>query len=186
MSATERLRERTRALHERVEQATDLERRARTRAGYADMLRRIGGCLRAIEPMLERFPWSELGIVLAERRRLPLVEQDLRWLGESEAPPVVAMQPPGDLAEALGVLYVLEGSTLGGQLILRTVARELGLDGEHGGSYFHGHGARTGTMWKDLKARADAWCGTDEVRFAHALAGAERAFAAFEQAFASR
>lgn len=160
-----------------------LEQRAQTRSGYADMLRRIAGCLRTIEPALARFPWSELALDFEARRRLPLVEQDLRWLGESSAPPDVVVEPPTDLAEALGMLYVLEGSTLGGQLILRTVARELGLDAEHGASYFHGHGARTGTMWKELKARADAWCGTDELRFAHALAGAERAFTAFEHAF---
>jgi heme oxygenase len=62
------------------------------------------------------------------------------------------------LADALGCLYVLEGATLGGQLIGRQVQRQLGLRSEHGCAFFAGYGAdQTGPMWKAFSEAVDAY-----------------------------
>jgi heme oxygenase len=53
MSATDRLREDTRALHERVEAATDLERRRSSLTSYRELLARTAAYLRAVEPRLD-------------------------------------------------------------------------------------------------------------------------------------
>ena len=60
-----------------------------------------------------------------------------------------------DAFEALGSLYVMEGSTLGGQVIMRNVTLRLGFDDRFGCSYFAGHGANTGAMWRSFLARLD-------------------------------
>ena len=75
---------------------------------------------------------------LNPRRRLHLLEADLAVLGSSaravdalQACPVPLLH---DAAEALGSLYVIEGSTLGGRIIQRNVERCLGFDGRWNGS----------------------------------------------------
>jgi heme oxygenase len=49
-----------------------------------------------------------------------------------------------------GVLYVIEGSTLGGQIIVRHLERNLGLTRESGARFFHGYGADTEAHWQEF------------------------------------
>lgn len=51
-------------------------------------------------------------------------------------------------AFALGVMYVIEGSSLGGRVILKNISNVLGHNAENGGSYFTGYGSQTGSHWK--------------------------------------
>jgi len=53
------------------------------------------------------------------------------------------------LAYALGYAYVIEGSTLGGRVILKQVAPALKLE-ENGTRFFAGYGAETGSFWKNF------------------------------------
>jgi heme oxygenase len=53
------------------------------------------------------------------------------------------------VADAFGCLYVVEGSTLGGQIISRQVTRNLGLSPDNNGCrFFCCYGENTGTMWR--------------------------------------
>ncbi|MCF0057215.1 biliverdin-producing heme oxygenase [Dyadobacter sp. CY356] len=52
------------------------------------------------------------------------------------------------IAEAFGVMYVLEGSTLGGKVLYKHINRVLELDEQTGVSYFNGYGQQTGLLWK--------------------------------------
>jgi heme oxygenase len=47
-------------------------------------------------------------------------------------------------------MYVMEGSTLGGQIIARHVQTSLFLTQDHGNAFFRGHGAQTGPLWKEF------------------------------------
>ncbi len=49
---------------------------------------------------------------------------------------------------ALGILYVIEGSSLGGRFIFNHVSDLLGVDENNGASYFAGYGNKTGQLWK--------------------------------------
>jgi heme oxygenase (biliverdin-IX-beta and delta-forming) len=86
-----------------------------------------------------------------------LLAADLAALGVSmptlEALPVCPLVPLGDDVEALGSLYVMEGSTLGGRIIRRNVERCLGDDGRASCSYFNGYGSETSAMWLSFLAR---------------------------------
>ena len=62
------------------------------------------------------------------------------------------MEPPdiknqGDL---VGMLYVIEGSTLGGQLISKHLTKNLGITPETGGRFFGGYGENTSVLWLDF------------------------------------
>jgi heme oxygenase len=54
-------------------------------------------------------------------------------------------------------LYVLEGSTLGGQLISRHINLVIGLAPGHGCDFFSGHGGATGEMWQRFRNSVEAY-----------------------------
>jgi len=95
-------------------------------------------------------PW------FAARSRLPMLRRDLAQLAPDRPDPGVPALPrlPGAGA-AYGSLYVLEGSALGGQLIARRAAERFGFDDRRGAAFFHGHGERTGAMWREFRERLE-------------------------------
>ncbi len=87
-----------------------------------------------------------------ERRKVPLLEGDLRFLGsEPTALPECSSLPAMDsLLPLLGSLYVLEGATLGGQILSRHFARQLNLSPDRGCAFFAGYGLDTGRRWRSF------------------------------------
>ena len=85
-------------------------------------------------------------------------------------------------AKAFGTLYVMEGATLGGQVINRHLKEHLGLTPENGGVFFNGYGQMTGPMWKAFGASIEAFAASanadDEI-----VAAAKDAFTSFKQCF---
>lgn len=168
-----RLRAATRLAHDRLEAETGLMSRPFDRAAYRRQLERFHGFWQGWQPAVATLLRDEE--FLRPRRRLHLLAADLLSLGL--APDAIAAlpacRPPelGCAAAAMGSLYVMEGSTLGGRLILRHVERHLGLSG--GGSYFTGYGDRTGAMWRSFLARLDQWPAAEAERI---VCGAKATF----------
>ena len=96
---------------------------------------------------------SHLITDLTERYKSRLIIDDLLATGlteeEIDALPVYRFEF-SSVAEALGIMYVLEGSTLGGKILYRHIHEVLGLTPENGASYFWGYGAQTGNLWKSF------------------------------------
>ena len=63
-----------------------------------------------------------------------------------------ALPTIGGIPEALGCLYVMEGATLGGQIIRRQAASRLGLGPSSGCSFFSAYGEQVGPMWRAFRA----------------------------------
>ena len=88
-----------------------------------------------------------------KRRKSHLIVHDLLKTGLTPAA-IDAVTPAGfyptDVAAALGMMYVVEGSTLGGRVIYKHVHKTLALDAESGASYFDGYGPETGSRWKSF------------------------------------
>lgn len=84
-----------------------------------------------------------------KRKRAELIEKDIQVLGGSVADLELETFNTSDitLPEAIGAMYVMQGSSLGGRVILKHVNKHLGLEAENGASYFHGFGAETGRFW---------------------------------------
>lgn len=88
---------------------------------------------------------------LEQRKKTHLIENDLSFL-QSKA---VKSKEVFNVSEmsipfALGVFYVIEGSTLGGRFILKNVATNEKLSNNQGVSYFNGYGDKTGSFWKSF------------------------------------
>ena len=84
---------------------------------------------------------------LERRYRAPLILEDLARLGHATVPPLCPTLPPlNTWLQLLGAMYVMEGSTLGGQVIARMLAKA----GIEARTYFSGHGDQTGPLWKSF------------------------------------
>lgn len=81
-----------------------------------------------------------------------------------------------------GVMYVIEGSALGGQVVSRHLREHLGIMPDAGGAFFFGAGPATFANWRQTLARL-ARLDEHLDRWGSVLAGAERTFEKFSGSF---
>lgn len=145
----ERLRSATRAEHEALEQDLDLLRPDLTLSRYASLLARFHGFYQPWESRLMSHADSALQQFYSTRQKLSLLEADLRYLEIDPARLPLCPRLPciESTPAALGSLYVIEGSTLGGQLLTRHLRPLLHLE-EGGLQFFASYGDRVGPSWR--------------------------------------
>ena len=145
----EQLRRVTLPDHNAVEQSVPLMDEGLDLDTYVSCLLKLHGIIAAWEDWAALNAPAWIQPLMAGRRRGHLLMLDLTWFGADDSgevrPPLPEMR---DAATLLGAMYVIEGSTLGGQLIARHVERVLGLTPGQGNAYFRGHNERTGQLWK--------------------------------------
>jgi heme oxygenase len=147
-----RLRQVTAEIHEALHHAEPFARIAdgtMDRDGYGRTLQILNHYHGAMAPLCADGA-DALGLPLlkgAHRTRLDHLEDDLQHLGL--APQTVAAQAGRHGAFAIGCLYTVQGSTLGGKVIFRQLDRLL--PGEDGRRFFKGT-PQDGTLWQSLCA----------------------------------
>lgn len=148
-SLRQRLRIETRKTHDALDQTLELIERPLTLTQYGRLLGRFLGIHLAVEPLLSR----NLDPALMEgRSKLSALDHDLQACGfepnEIQTFPVCDVLPTiSNRATALGALYVIEGSTLGGRVIAQSIARNEQIP-PHACRYFDIYGAQAGTRWR--------------------------------------
>jgi len=155
-----------------------------TNASYAHYLDLMYDVINQLETSI--YPViSPIVTDLDSRMKLHLIEKDLVTLNHTKAH---FSTPFGDEAKlhslpfAMGIMYVVEGSTLGGRYILKNIEAVLKLDDTNGALYFAGYGNKTGSTWKNFLNVLTAYeqendCG-DEI-----IAGADFAFQSIHNHF---
>jgi heme oxygenase len=178
------LRHATRSAHDRIELALPFFDAGLTRTRYVRVLQALYGFYAPVEPLCELVVGaSGAALELRTRRKLALLGADLAVLGHTrrdlEALPTCRALPTMTLAsQALGVLYVLEGATLGGQIIARRLHDFLGIDAVGGAAFFGCYGERTREMWLRFAAHVERVPGLD---LGAALAAAIQTFETLER-----
>lgn len=155
-----RLREDTAPHHRRLETALDLLRADLGREDYLSILRAFHDFLlpweQSVSSVLDAPEYRDL----QQRRHVWRLAQDICNL-TGHAPQDLgsencsALPELGSPAAALGSMYVIEGSTLGGQVIGAHMEKKFGFTPEHGCAYFSGYGAQNGRMWSAFRTRLD-------------------------------
>lgn len=150
------LKARTRPHHDRIEAAVNPMRPGLTPDDYAGLLRRTYGFYAAWEPAAAPHFRGALRDFFDRRRKLDLLHRDLCHFGADDAelaeiPRCDELPSTATFADVLGAVYVLEGSTLGGQYIVRHLGRALGLSPAAGGAFFASYGDRVGAMWRETQ-----------------------------------
>jgi heme oxygenase len=131
-----RLRGETAALHKRTEEQAGIPGRVNSIEDYALLLQSmLAFHLAAEQALLDRrwaAGWERVGTRIRDHIRSHLIAEDLRALGVASAVTVGLEVAPGSelaigsFAEALGCLYVVEGSSLGGKYIAPMIVQKLG------------------------------------------------------------
>lgn len=157
----EQLKRETAPIHIRLERDLGLGDATLTRSRFVFLLARFHGFHAAWEPAMARALaddpfWSP-------RRRVPRLAADLKAFGFAPADiaalPVCPHVPVLDsMARALGSLYVMEGSRLGGAVVARNLAAVLGGSGS---AYFNADKAETVRLWREYLLRLDAFATAD-------------------------
>lgn len=152
----ERLRNETADYHRKIESELDLFSRVRGEESYASLLRDFVSFYSPLEEKMRKLDSNVLKDFHVETRfKTHLLEADLgqvegfietrRDAKNDELPDI------SDVQRFLGCLYVLEGSTLGSQVIRKHLAEKVGLRDQIL-SFHTGYGERTGKMWQDFRA----------------------------------
>lgn len=142
------LKEHTRLRHAMLEKkllrrVTELQ----SAGDYQMLLSILYGFYSAIESTVQ--PWfvDDRKYVFDQRRKAWRILDDIRELGgEAQVPDLCTSLPQvNGYHEALGVMYVVEGSTLGGPVIARLIQSRLNID--RGMGFFLAYGPDAGIMW---------------------------------------
>lgn len=150
-TAHQRLRDATREDHQRLEDRVALLQRIVTPRGRRGLVEDFAGfhadAEAAVAPWLSGVP----GLDFEARRRSTSLANDLVTVGGA-APPAQAIRIRG-VGEALGLMYVLEGSTLGGRVIRKQVTAQ---GGDMAGlSFLDPYGEAVGERWRSFLAVLD-------------------------------
>jgi heme oxygenase (biliverdin-IX-beta and delta-forming) len=190
----EHLRDATHDLHDRMESSpmlSQLEEATFSVPGYTTLLKRFYGFYAPLEPLLQKHSEIQQLQDGSSRTRLPWLTQDLLALGVkqealAELPTCTTLPVLETPAQVLGCMYVIEGSTLGGQMIAKklhsmwpqnhSVAPETALH------FYTAYGAEIGPKWKFFKEHLNQRLGLLPVP--EAMEAARGTFLALEQWFA--
>ncbi len=191
VSVIEKVKSASRAHHVEVERKLQLMRPQLGLAEYRELLELMLGFYEPAETRLSEAlsGRTKEALSLHERRKTPALRLDLSTLeselGETHPLPPCARAPLPTLngdAELLGLMYVMEGATLGGQFLSKHLAASLPEAAREALAFYRGYGAQTGARWKDFQAwvLSEVTTPEDQARYCDA---ATRSFAAFNDWF---
>ncbi len=153
----QQLRDITHDAHRQLEGRVNLLGREWSLEFYRALLEKFYGFYAPLEPAIfAHLQWQDWNFAVEPRRKIHWLHRDLQFLGLSAAQisalPHSKYLPRADnFARAVGCAYVLEGSTLGGQIIARHLKKQLNLPSD-GCRFFAAYGERTGAMWREFVA----------------------------------
>ncbi len=152
----ERLRLETRDLHQQMERQMPVFSAGFTLAAYQQLLECYEGFYAPVEDKLSALRSRGLAVFDDTRRKHALLLLDLERLQADRnhirpIPRCHDLPALDSVSQGLGCLYVLEGATLGGQIILRHLTETLGVTAEKGGAFFASYGPALGQRWKEFR-----------------------------------
>lgn len=151
------LKSETAAQHKLTEQSMSLES-ITSKESYKNLLERLYGFYKPLEPKLH--PYASVHLKdWSERQKTNLIARDLRGFGHKPKTldaldNCTSFPNLRTLESILGCLYVLEGSTLGGQIISRCLKRQ-GI-AENQLHFFSSYRETTGQKWKAFAEQLEA------------------------------
>lgn len=148
------LKEKTKALHDQVEEKLKSQKimdQSFSLQEYHQLLRSNYYFLLEFEEAVFANISGETKMQLHgdERRKLPMILKDLADF-EAVKPADSKTVSIKNEAEALGIMYVMEGSTLGGNIIAKNLAKNPSFN-KVSFNYFGFYGEKTGSLWKNFK-----------------------------------
>ncbi len=177
------IKEATKSAHQQLEVIVVKKLKSiRSNADYADLLKHFYAYFSKVEQAIRPFITENVLPDYKERRNSTYIKKDIEALG-STTDELPAAQAPDihNTIGALGALYVMEGSIMGGRIIVQMLEKG-GIT--EGVSFFSGYGESTGTMWQRFTEVLNKHAVTNEDE-EEAIAVANATFTKFGEVFSS-
>lgn len=175
------IKEATKAAHLNLEKKVIEKLKAiRSNADYADFLKYFYTYFSQVEQSIAPYITEQLLPDYKDRRNSSYLKNDIEELGgHTGETPSIALPVIENQLQALGALYVMEGSIMGGSIIIKML--------EKGGitkgiSFFSGYGEATGQKWGIFTAVMNQ-AATSPEQEAIAIQAANEAFTCFGDVF---
>ena len=124
---------------------------------YANALAALHGVHAAIEKNIVDFLADQPDLFdYQSRLKIPALEEDLKALAKVPFISKIAFPIPKNVAELVGMIYVLEGSTMGGQFLARKIGDKFPI------RFFSGYGANTAQKWQEFWVFANSVCTVEQ------------------------
>ena len=179
MSILEDIKVQTRPEHESLESKLNLLRPDFSLDDYKNVITRFYGLYRSWE---EKILTADLPFSYVPRLKYPHLEEDLLLLGFSKEDiskiPLHPSLPVGDdLASLMGMIYVIEGSTLGGQVLNKHFGMTLRLSKFF---FFSGYGEKTIPFWREFQGQLLKFSEENPSKNNRIIENAKKTFTSFE------
>ncbi len=178
-----KIKDATKTAHQQLEKQVVLKLKAiRSNADYAEVLKHFYAYFNAVEKAIKPYITTQVLPDYTDRRNSSYLKLDIEELGATVNDLPAAKAPEiSNLQQALGALYVMEGSIMGGSIIVQMLAK-YGV--EKGISFFSGYGQQTGEMWAKFIAVLNANA-QDETQENQSIDAANQTFGNFANVFES-
>jgi len=139
------IKEATMPAHQKLEKEVILKLKAiRSDEDYAALLKNFNNYFDALENAISPYITPNVLADYNERRNSAYLKKDIAELGGDPAAVTVEVPEIKNELEAMAALYVMEGSIMGGKIIVQMLAKA---NITKGVSFFSGYGEDTGKMW---------------------------------------
>lgn len=175
------IKEATTQAHQKLEKKVVQKLKAiRSNEDYADLLRHFYAYFSHLEKAIAEYITPDLLPDYKDRRNSSYLKRDIEELGSTvnDLPETNVPEISGPI-QALGALYVMEGSIMGGRIIVQMLEK-YGVT--KGVSFFSGYQEATGQMWGTFTGVLNQAAKTDEDQVL-AIQAANETFANFSDVF---
>ena len=154
---TDELRTQTRPHHEATENIPLFRHLKSPELNRKDYLQLLDAWYRFVQPLEQQilnFPGiAEFIPDIESRMHAPMIRSDMEALNGIPGPPadINQLPPTNRLEDLLGILYVMEGSTLGAQFIIRQLKTHDWMKDDYL-SFYAGYKEQTGKRWNEFKS----------------------------------
>lgn len=180
------LKEQTQSLHSRLEARVDLPSRLQTKQAYQQLLTAFYGFYAPVEDRLTASAeLQSAGLNMDARCKVPLLISDLDYWNISidRLPRASSLPRIASASEGFGCLYVMEGATLGSQIIKRLLKEHLAISTDNGGAFFNAYQDHVGDMWQAFRQTLSSYAGNHPSERETIVATARDTFVSLENWF---
>jgi heme oxygenase (biliverdin-IX-beta and delta-forming) len=176
-----KIKEATHIAHQQLEKKVVLRLKAiRSNADYAALLKYFYAYFNALENAITPYVTADVLPNITQRRDTSYLKNYIEELGSDVNDlPQVTLPAINNVVDAMGALYVMEGSIMGGPYIVQMLQKG-GID--KGVSFFSGYGQNTGQMWDVFTAALNSVAATETEETA-AIEAANQTFSNFGDMF---
>lgn len=151
-------------------------------AGYYRLLEMMYGFYAPLEESIDAYVNEEKMPGYGQRRKASLLIQDMTVLNQQQvqAPQQLCTDLPviENYAQAIGAMYVLEGSTLGGKIIAGMIQKRVAAV-DKALHFFNGYGEKAMNMWNAFKEQVNT--GIQNDKKVEVIQSANDTFTAFKR-----